>query len=85
MIISFVRVHSIQKGVHILGGDTTNGNGRGGFSAFHSRFFKDEGFFLRHDERGVISMANCGKDRNASQFIITLSPQPHLGKCAFGI
>lgn len=35
-------------------------------------------FLLQHDARGVLSMANSGKNSNSSQFFITLAPQPSL-------
>ena len=79
--IYLYRFHTVRKGIHLIGGDTTVGNGLGGYSAFDGKYFPDEGFFIKHSERGILSMANCGKDRNASQFLITLSPQPQLGTC----
>lgn len=84
-------ITSVRKGNSLIGGDNQSKKGWGGYSGVivngqESQYFKDEGFFFKHSRRGVLTMANCGKDRNASQFIVTLGPQKHLdGKhVAFG-
>ncbi|KAG5922955.1 Peptidyl-prolyl cis-trans isomerase-like 2 [Claviceps africana] len=63
----------------IQGGDPS-GTGKGG-SSIWGKYFDDE--FdgpLTHDKRGILSMANKGKNTNSSQFFITYAPAPHLDR-----
>eukprot|EP01062_Namystynia_karyoxenos_P077439 TRINITY_DN7798_c0_g1_i1.p1 TRINITY_DN7798_c0_g1~~TRINITY_DN7798_c0_g1_i1.p1 ORF type:complete len:189 (+),score=42.38 TRINITY_DN7798_c0_g1_i1:93-659(+) len=73
------KFHRCIKNFIVQGGDPT-GTGKGGTSIWGG-FFKDEICqHLRHNARGVVSMANKKgePDTNGSQFFITFSRQPHL-------
>merc|ERR1719158_1581555 len=58
-------------------GDPT-GSGKGGDSIWNRKFEDEITEDLKHDERGVVSMANSGPNTNASQFFITYCKQPSL-------
>ena len=66
--------HRVIDGFMIQGGDPT-GTGRGG----PGYKIKDEfGEGLKHDDEGILSMANAGPNTGGSQFFITLAPTPWL-------
>lgn len=75
-----VNFHRNIKNFMLQGGDPT-GTGKGGQSCWAPKTFEDE--FegpLTHDSRGVLSMANKGKDTNTSQFFLTYRAVPHLNR-----
>lgn len=74
-----VSFHRNIKNFMIQGGDPS-GTGKGGQSIWGKNFQDEFDGPLTHSERGVVSMANKGKNTNSSQFFITYKPAKHLDR-----
>ena len=74
-----VAFHRNIKNFMIQGGDPT-GTGKGGTSIWGKNFNDEFDGPLTHDSRGIMSMANKGKNTNSSQFFITYKPAKHLDR-----
>jgi len=72
-----IKFHRNIRSFMIQGGDPT-GTGRGGSSIWGKNFDDEVLSPLKHDSRGILSMANKGKNTNSSQFFITYRKVPHL-------
>jgi cyclophilin family peptidyl-prolyl cis-trans isomerase len=81
------KVHRIVPGFCIQAGDFTAGNGRGGASIYApnsehgdawGKFQDEPAGFMDHSRKGLLSMANSGKNTNSSQFFFTLKAVPYL-------
>ena len=69
--------HRLIKNFMVQGGDPT-GTGHGGDSMWDKPFEDEFKSNLVHQGRGIVSMANSGKDTNKSQFFITFRSCRHL-------
>ncbi|KAL6753327.1 cyclophilin-like domain-containing protein [Haematococcus lacustris] len=69
--------HRIIPGFMAQGGDITANNGTGGDSIYGPKW-EDENFKVKHDEAGLLAMANAGPGTNSSQFYVLFKPAPHL-------
>ena len=76
---SGVTFHRNIRHFMIQGGDPT-GTGKGGASIWGKNFQDEFDGPLTHDARGMVSMANKGKNTNSSQFFIIYRPAKHLDR-----
>ncbi|KAG4089345.1 cyclophilin [Neocallimastix lanati (nom. inval.)] len=69
-----VPMHRIVKDFIAQGGDVTRFDGSGGDSIYNGKFNDEkEGLKIAIDQKGLLVMANSGKNTNTSQFFITLN------------
>ena len=69
--------HRNIKGFIVQTGDPSN-TGKGGKSIWGEVFEDELSEYLKHNKRGVVSMANKGPNTNGSQFFFTYSKQSNL-------
>ena len=74
-----VAFHRNIRNFMIQGGDPT-GTGKGGSSIWGKNFADEFDGPSSHDGRGIVSMANKGKDTNSSQFFILYRAAKHLDR-----
>ncbi|KAH0785357.1 peptidyl-prolyl cis-trans isomerase [Histomonas meleagridis] len=65
------KFHKIIPNFIIQSGDFISNDGSQNESIYGPRF-EDENFAIKHDQPGIVSMANNGRNTNGSQFFITL-------------
>lgn len=73
--------HRLIPNFMIQGGSPASGKIKDSISIYGGEAFEDEvkvASGLRHDKRGVLSMANKGPGTNGSQFFVTFAPASHL-------
>ena len=71
------KFHRVVKDFIVQGGDPT-GTGHGGDSVYGQPFKDEFHTRLRFVRRGLVAMANAGKDDNSSQFFFTMGPTQEL-------
>ncbi|KAK4336682.1 hypothetical protein RND71_044108 [Anisodus tanguticus] len=69
--------HRVVKDFIVQGGDAT-GTGLGGESIYGEPFKDEFHSRLKFGRRGLVALANAGKDDNSSQFFFTMGAAPEL-------
>jgi len=70
--------HRLIPGFMIQAGSPTTGSTKDSPSVYGQPFEDEIKPSLKHNARGVLSMANKGKDTNGSQFFVTFAKADHL-------
>lgn len=71
--------HRLIPGFMIQGGSPSTGTTKDSPSIYGGEQFEDEiKSSLRHNARGILSMANKGPNTNGSQFFVCFDKAPHL-------
>ncbi|KAI4139716.1 MAG: hypothetical protein L6R39_006148 [Caloplaca ligustica] len=70
--------HRSYPGFMIQTGSPASGGPKVSSSIYGSLFEDEIRPSLRHNARGIVSMANKGPNTNGSQFFILFAPAPHL-------
>ncbi|KAL8712972.1 MAG: hypothetical protein Q9220_002832 [cf. Caloplaca sp. 1 TL-2023] len=70
--------HRSYPGYMIQTGSPASGGPKASTSIYGALFEDEIRPSLRHNARGIVSMANKGPNTNGSQFFILFAPAPHL-------
>ncbi|GAB7361619.1 hypothetical protein MBLNU230_g1671t1 [Neophaeotheca triangularis] len=70
--------HRLIPNFMIQGGSPGTGTTKDSTSIYGAPFEDETKSTLKHNKRGMLSMANKGPGTNGSQFFVTLSEAPHL-------
>lgn len=73
------RFHRVVPDFLVQGGDVLFGTGLG-IANIYGRPYSDDPYslVLMHDQAGLLLAANAGLDSNGGQFVVVLTPAPHL-------